>query len=258
MTPRLRATAALIMLAVVGLVAAEPAYVGKWKLNAARSQLSGDTVTIVSNADGTMTFDGQGFKYSFKVDGKEYPAPDGAMVSWAQPEPDAWDATVKAGGNIVVRYRVVVMGETMKLAGKLTKPDGSTRDFSVAYKRTTGGPGLLGKWISTEVTTPGLSMLEVAAAAPGGVTITDDTGTVFSGQFDGTVAPALGRLKGSTYATAFRKTGADGFEMKTSVAGQAMYTEVYSVSADGKTLTIDGTPVHAPTEKYKMVFDRIP
>jgi hypothetical protein len=28
------------------------------------------------------------------------------------------------------------------------------------------------------------------------------------------------------------------------------------VSADGQTLTIDGTPVNAPTEKYKVVFDR--
>ena len=255
MTPRLRATAALVMLAGVSLVAAEPAYVGKWKFNAARSQLTGDTVTISSGADGTMTFDGQGFKYSFKVDGKEYPTPDGARASWTQSEPDAWDVTIKAGGKVVVSYRAVVKGETMRLAGKLTKPDGTTSDFAVAYKRTTGGPGLVGKWISTEVTAP-VSLLEVAAAAPDGVTITDDTGAVFSGQFDGKVAPALGRLKGSKYTTIFRKTGANGFEMKTSVDGQPMYAEVYSVSADGKTLTIDGTPVNAPTEKYKVVFDR--
>ena len=255
MNPRLRTTAALIMLAGVSLVAAEPAYVGKWKFNAARSQLSGDTVTISSGADGAMTFDGQGFKYSFKVDGKEYPTPDGARVSWTQSASDAWDVTIKAGEKVVANYRAVVTGETMKLAGKVTKPDGTTSAFTVAYKRTTGGPGLVGKWISTEVTTP-VSLLEVAAAAPDGVTITDDTGAMFSGQFDGKVAPALGRLKGSKYATTFKKTGADGFEMKTSVDGQPMYAEVYSVSADGKTLTIDGTPVNAPTEKYKVVFDR--
>ncbi|AMY09217.1 hypothetical protein LuPra_02430 [Luteitalea pratensis] len=243
------------MLAGVSLVAAEPAYVGKWKFNAARSQLTGDTVTISSGADGTMTFDGQGFKYSFKVDGKEYPTPDGSRASWTQPEPDAWDVTIKAGGKLLVGYRAVVKGETMRLAGKLTKPDGTTSDFTVAYKRTAGGPGLVGKWTSTEVTMP-VSLLEVAAVAPDGVTITDDTGAVFSGQFDGTAAPGLGRLKGSKYTTIFRKTGANGFEMRTSVDGQPMYAEVYSVSADGKTLTIDGTPVNAPTEKYKVVFDR--
>jgi hypothetical protein len=35
-----------------------------------------------------------------------------------------------------------------------------------------------------------------------------------------------------------------------------MSTEIYSVSADGKTLSVDGTPTNAPTEKYKVVFDR--
>jgi hypothetical protein len=255
MSSCLRATAALIMLAGTGLVAAEPAYVGTWKLDVARSQLAGDTVTISSGDDGTMTFDGQGFKYSFKVDGKEYPTPDGARASWTQSQPDTWDTIIKAGGNEVARYRTVVSADTMKLNGKVTKPDGTRSDFTVAYKRTTGGPGLVGRWISTEVTAP-MTRLEVAAAAPAGVRITDDTGAVFSGQFDGPAAPALGRLKGSKYATSFRKTTADGFEMRTSVDGQPMYAEIYSVSADGKTLTIDGTPVNAPKETYKVVFDR--
>jgi hypothetical protein len=255
MKTRFRETAVLVMLAGASLVAAEPAYVGKWKFNAARSQLTGDTVTISSGADGTMTFDGQGFKYSFKVDGKEYPTPDGARASWTQSAPDAWDVMITAAGKTVISYRAVVKGETMKLAGKLTKPDGTTSDFTVAYKRTAGGPGLAGKWVSTEVTAP-VSRLEVAVTAPDGVTITDDTGAVFSGQFDGKAAPALGRLKGSKYTTIFSKSGGKGFEMKTSVDGQPMYAEVYSVSADGQTLTIDGTPVNAPTEKYKVVFDR--
>ena len=35
-----------------------------------------------------------------------------------------------------------------------------------------------------------------------------------------------------------------------------MSTEIYSVSADGKTLTIDGKPTNAPTETYKVVFER--
>ena len=255
MKTRLRAIAALVILAAVSLVAADPAYVGKWKFNAANSQLTGDTITIASGADGTMTFDQQGFKYSFKTDGKEYPAPDGSMASWTQSSPDAWDVVVKGGEKVVVTYHVVVKGETMSLAGKLPKPDGSTSDFSVAYKRMSGGPGLAGKWASTEVKAPVLQV-EVAAAAPDGVTITDDSGAIVSGQFDGKETPALGRLKGSKITTMFKRTGASGFEVTTKVDGKPMYAEVYSVSADGKTLTIDGTPTNAPTEKYKVVFDR--
>jgi len=88
------------------------------------------------------------------------------------------------------------------------------------------------------------------------VTITDDTGAVFSGQFNGQAAPALGRLKGSKYTCVFKKTGPSGFELTTNMDGKPMATDVYAVSADGKTLTVDGTPTNAPTEKYKLVFER--
>jgi hypothetical protein len=35
-----------------------------------------------------------------------------------------------------------------------------------------------------------------------------------------------------------------------------MYVDVYSVSPDGKTLTISGTPSNAKQETYKIVLDR--
>lgn len=239
----------------VSLVAADPSYVGKWKLNIAKSQLAGDTVTISQAADGMMTFDGQGFKYAFKTDGKEYPTPDGASASWTKASPDAYDVTVKGGGKTIATYHAVVKGEALSLSGKLSKADGTTSDFSAAYKRKSGGPGLAGTWISTDVKAP-ISTLDVSAAAPDGVSITDDSGATFSGQFDGKDSPALGRLTGSKIATAFKKAKANSFEVTNKVDGKAMSTEIYSVSADGKTLTIDGTPTNAPTEKYKVVFDR--
>jgi hypothetical protein len=251
----LRALSALVMLAVVPLVAADPAYVGTWKFNAAKSQLTGDTVTISSAPDGTMTFDGQGYKYTFKIDGKKYPTPDGASVSWTQASPDTWDVAITGDDKPIASYRAIVKADTMRLAGKLSKPDGTASDFNVSYKRNSGGPGLAGKWTSTEVTWP-ISRLDVAAAPPDGVTITDDSGAVFSGQFDGKVTPALGRLKGSKITSVFKKTGANSFELTTNIDGKALYVDAYSVSADGKTLTLNGTPTNAPTEKYKAVFDR--
>ena len=255
MKTRLRAVAAFVILAGVSLVAADPSYVGKWKLNAAKSQLTGETLTISRAADGMMTFDGQGFKYSFKTDGKEYPTPDGATVSWTQPSTDAYDVTIKGGGKPVATYHVIVKAEALNLTGKLSKADGTTSDFSAAYKRKSGGPGIAGTWISTEVKAP-VSTLVVSAAAPDGVSITDDSGAIFGGQFDGKETPALGRLRGSKITTVFKKAKANSFELTNKIDGKAMSTDMYSVSADGKTLTIDGTPTNAPTEKYKIVLDR--
>jgi hypothetical protein len=71
--------------------------------------------------------------------------------------------TIKGGGKPIATYHVVVKGEALNLAGKLSKADGTTSDFSAAYKRKSGGPGLAGTWISTEVKAS-ISTLEVAAA----------------------------------------------------------------------------------------------
>src|SRR5829696_7409827 len=172
MKTRLRAVAAFVVLVGASLVAADPSYVGKWKLNTAKSQLTGDTVTISKAADGMMTFDGQGFKYSFKTDGKEYPTPDGATASWTQTSPDAYDVTITGGGKPIATYHAVVKGDGLNLTGKLSKADGTTSDFSVAYKRKSGGPGLAGTWTSTEVKAP-ISTLDVAAEASDGVSISD-------------------------------------------------------------------------------------
>ena len=254
MKTRLRAVAAFVVLVGVSLVAADPSYVGKWKLNTAKSQLTGDTVTISKAADGMMTFDGQGFKYSFKTDGKEYPTPDGATAAWTQASPDTYDVTIKGGGKLIATYQAVVKGEALNLAGKLSKADGTTSDFSAAYKRKSGGPGLAGTWISTEVKAS-VSTLEVSAARPTAYRSRRQWCDV-RGQFNGKETPALGRLKGSKITTIFKKTTANSFEVTNRVDGKAMSTEIYSVSADGKTLSIDGTPTNAPTEKYKVVFDR--
>jgi len=250
-----RTIVAFVLLAGAPLAAADPAYVGKWKFNAAKSTLAGDSVTIGSGADGMMTFDSQGFKYSFKTDGKDYQAPDGSTVTWKPTSADAWDVSVMGDGKPIATYHVTINGATMNLAGKLFKQDGSSGDFSASYKRVSGSSGLAGKWTSTEVKPPVMS-LEVAAASPDGVTLTDDSGAMFQGQFDGKDMPAQGRLKGSKVSTTFKKSGASGFVMTTKVGGKEMVVETYSVSPDGKTLTINGTPSNAPTEKYKVVFDR--
>ena len=77
-----------------------------------------------------------------------------------------------------------------------------------------------------------------------------------SGQFDGKDTPALGMMAGSKTTFAFKKVNGSSFEMTSKLDGKAMYVEVYSVSSDGKTLTINGTPTNAKGETYKIVFDR--
>jgi len=242
-------------LCVVAVSAADPAYVGKWKLNTAKTSVTGDTVTIENAAGGMMKFNSQGYEYTFKTDGKEYPMPDGGTTSWKATSADVWDVTNHMKGKVSSTYHLVVKGDVLSVSGKSMKPDGGSMDFTSSYKRMAGGPGFLGKWMSTEVKMPA-SMLEITASGANGIAMKGDTGPIASGQFDGKDNPALGMMAGSKMTFAFRKINANSFEMTAKLDGKPMYVDVYSVSADGKTLTDDGTPSNAKQEKYKVVFDK--
>jgi hypothetical protein len=237
------------------LLAADAPYLGKWKVNVAKSKVTGDTVTIGQAAGGMMQFDAQGFSYSFKLDGKEYPMPDGGTTAWTATSATVWDVTNRLKGKVTNTYHLVLNGDQLATSGHAMKPDGGTIDFSSTYKRMTGGPGFAGKWMSTEAKMPSTT-LEIAANGADGLAMKDETGPICAGQFGGKDTAALGMMAGSKTTFALRKVSAGSFEITMKVDGKPLYVDVYTVSADGKTLTDDGTPANAKQETYKVVFDR--
>jgi len=240
---------------VTSVTAAEPPYVGTWKINTAKTSLTGDTVTIGPAAGGMLQFSSQGFAYTFKLDGKDYPMPSGGTTAWSQTSATIWDVANRLNGKVTNTYHLVLTGDTLAVNGLTMKPDGGTMAFSSSYKRVSGGPGFAGKWMSTSVKMP-VTVLEIASSGANGVSLKDDTGPVVNGQFDGRDNAAQGMMTGTKSTYSLRKISASSFELTSKLDGKPMYVDVYSVSADGKTLTIDGTPVNAKTETYKLVFDR--
>jgi hypothetical protein len=246
-------TCIVLVGAVVG--AADPAYVGKWKFNQAKSTVTGDTVTIGAAANGMMQFSSQGFSYTFKLDGKDYPMPDGGTTSWKATSATVWDVTNHTGGKVSATYHLTLNGETLGVTGKMMKPEGGSMDFSSTYKRVSGGPGFAGKWMSTEVKMPATTM-EIMASGSNGVMVKSDGSPMINCQFDSKDTPGLGMMAGPKTAVACRKTADGSIEITTKLDGKPMYVEVYTVSADGKTLTDTMTPVNAKSETSKMVFDK--
>jgi hypothetical protein len=248
--------ASLVMVGASLTAAADPAYLGKWKFNQAKSAVTGDTVTIGPAANGMMQFSSQGFTYTFKTDGKEYPTPDGGTTSWKATSSTVWDVTNHMSGKPSSTYHLALTGDMLAVSGKMMKPDGGSMDFSASYKRVSGGPGFAGKWMSTEVKMP-VTTMEIAAAGANGVTIKSDGSPMISCQFDGKDTPGVGMMAGSKSTFACRKVSDSSIEITAKLDGKPMYVDVYTVSADGKTLTDSGTPVNAKSEPYKLVFDKM-
>ena len=84
-----------LVVALVGTssqTAAQPSFAGTWKLNLAKSQMTGQTLSVEKTASGLMHFDiHHGFEFDFDLSGKEFPTPDGGTTSWREINPTTWE-----------------------------------------------------------------------------------------------------------------------------------------------------------------------
>ncbi len=237
------------------LAAADAPYIGKWKLNPGKSQLTGETVTIEKTASGSMRFEMSGISYTFDVDGKEYPTPDGGTASWKALNNALWEVTIRMNGKVAAVVRLTLEGNTLSVSASVTKPDSGTMDQTSRFARSSGGPGFLGKWKSTEVKAPAMSM-ELTPNGTDGLTLRfPEEGAACRAKFDGNDYPVTGPLVGDKVSCSLRRTGARSFEMTQKLNGKPVYLSRFSVSEDGNTLTNDASAVSAK-EPIKIVYDR--
>jgi hypothetical protein len=246
----------VMALAATSIMAAdEPSFNGSWKLNLAKSQLQGQTVTFEKTASGLMHFDMEGFGYDFDLKGTEYPTPDGGTIAWLETTPTTWVGTNRVNGKLIGTYSLSLAGDSMTFLMKLNKPDGSTLEQTTTSTRVSGGPGFLGKWKSTEVK-GAPTTVEIATKGKSQITIKyPEFQQVCTGKFDGKdcVIKEAGRV--SKFTVAFEKTGPSAFKMTTKLNGTPFYIDTVTLSPDGQALTDDGNAVSV-NEPVKLVYER--
>jgi hypothetical protein len=248
--------AVVVALACIASAAhAQPSFAGTWKLNLEKSQLTGQTLSIEKQPSGMMRFDMAGFAYDFDVSGKDFPTPDGGTTSWREVNPTTWEATNKVNGKPIASYTLTLKGNSIAAVMKATKPDGSALEQSSVWNRVSGGPGFLGKWKSTEMK-GAPSTLAIALDGANGITISyPEFQIACKASFDGKDYAMTGAGATMKQTLAFEKAGPNSIKMTTKIAGKPFYVDVLTLSADGKTLTDDGSPV-AAKEPVKAVYER--
>src|SRR6185369_7427141 len=135
-----------------------------------------------------------------------------------------------------------------------TNPDGKSVQQTSTDTRVSGGSGFAGKWKSGDVKGTSTTM-QITMEGATGITIkVPEYQQVVKGSFDGKDNPVMQAGQASKFTNAFTKTGSN-IKITTKLSGKVFAEDVYSISADGKTLTDDGTAT-ATNEKTKSVFDR--
>jgi hypothetical protein len=224
----------------------------------AKSDFGEATITFAQVGSDQMQFTAAGQSYTFRVDGKDYPAIFGRTASWKQIDATTWETVNKQDGAVVITDMTTLSadGKTATVTSKGSKPAGGTFEQTTVYERVSGGPGLVGKWKTKKVSTSAPTILEMTAAGSDGLTISIPDFKITSDvKFDGKDYPATGPDLPAGLTLAIQKTGPRSFDLTEKQNGKPLFQLSFTVSDDGKTLTEMGGPVGV-NEKFKAVYDR--
>jgi hypothetical protein len=219
---------------------AEDSFVGKWKLNPEKSQLSGLTYKVE---------DAGGNKYKFvfgddaemvTFDGKPHVTKYGSTWSVTKSGANAWKWTIKRDGKLIsdATWTVSADGATSDYVNEDMRPDGTTSHNETRLKRTGGTSGLVGTWESTEIKIGSPGTTEVAKWKDDGYSFVNPT---YKGRtefkLDGKEYADKGPRvpKGATVSA--KRVDDRAIEVTNKLKGKTVEVDRYEVSADGKTLT---------------------
>jgi hypothetical protein len=137
--------ALLVACVVTGtMLAATDPFVGTWKLNQAKSKITGEQVKIKALGANKYTIDFGDTSDTLVADGTDQPVHFGRTQSIAIEGPNVWKVVTKHEGRVLSSgtWTISKDGKTMDIEIRGKRPDGSTFNTHVATKRIAGTKGL--------------------------------------------------------------------------------------------------------------------
>jgi hypothetical protein len=243
------------VLAAGSAQAATSPFAGSWKMDLARSQLTGDTVTYTATAAGFES-SGGAVTYKFAIDGKDYPTLGDRTTAWSKAADGGWDMTTKASGKVLSKAHRTLSADGKKLMTTYTeyRPDGTTATEKDVYERVSGTTGLAGKWKDIKVDAVA-DAITIAIPSPGSFRLEDPIyKQVITGKTDGSPVTVTGPTIPPGASATFKANGANEWDYAYILKGKAITHGVMKVSADGKTLSDTSWAPGKEAEKSVSVY----
>jgi len=250
---------ALVCLLAGTLWAAGDPFCGKWKLNMEKSQFAGDEIKIqglggekykwtVGNVSDTITYDGT-----------DQPVHFGRTISMTPEGTNSWKMVIKKDGRVIssMIHSISEDGKTQTIKGTDTKPDGTTSDFDVTWKKVSGGSGWGGTWEEADVKFTSPDEWDISSYQGDGLTFnTPAYQDTLSMKFDGKDYEEKGPDVAPGSTSSGKRVNANTLDVTDKVKGEVMDHTKYEVSQDGKTLTltVQGT---GQKKAQTLVYDKI-
>ena len=237
---------AIVILAAAGTAfAADNPWVGKWKLDPSQSKLTGDTIHFASGKGGDMTYTSEGHTSKFKLDGQPYKTWSGAEAIWKKIDNNTFESHFTLNGTDlgVDTWTISSDGKSLKVESKGTRPDGSSFDRTADYTRVAGKSGLDGSWKSTKADVDADRTFDMTADGDQGMKWTiPEMKAAVSLKMDGKDYPAEGPTVPKGLTLAVTPVSSNSFKLMEKMNGMPLWHGTYTLSADGKKMTVVGSP----------------
>jgi hypothetical protein len=241
------------------LWAADDPFVGRWKLNPARSTFTGMQMKIDDLGGSKYKITSGNTSDTITADGTDQPTSEGDTVSIAPEGANAWKMVIKRKGTIVssMTHSLSPDGATQTIKGIENKPDGSTSDFTVEMKRVGNGSGWAGTWEQVKVEENSTHELDIDAYQESGLTFrSPDYRATVSMNFDGKSYGEVGPDASPDDAFSGTRADAHSLDLTFTMKGKVVEKRKYQISPDGRTLTITTLETGQPHARI-MVYDKL-
>jgi hypothetical protein len=248
MQPLFLRSALLASLIATSLSAQDP-FIGKWKLNLAKSKLAGQTIEI-QQVGGGYKFQEDEHSDIIFADGLDHPTHFGETMSITQKKTDTWAITYKNGDRVLMNtlWKVSKDGKTLTYTATGIRPNGIQFSNQLTAKRTGAGSGLAGKWetVSVNLSSPREIYIEPYESGGHFISFPGRKQTVRM-KFDGKDYPEEGPTVPPGSTSSGRRIDDRTTETTEKIKGKIIEVAKAAISPDGRTQKIVVTEPGDPT-----------
>lgn len=237
----------VVCLTIGTLWAANDPFVGKWKVNPAKSKIT-DEMKVEAVGENKYAFSfAPGAVDTIVADGTDQPTPDGTTLSVTVEGPNNWKVVrKKKDGRKIISAIWTLSADGKTLVDDFTQypPDGSPITVHLTYRRGAGSSGFPGTWDSVS------SGLDSSIA---GIELAIQP---YEGDGLSLVSPIVGGTQNIKFdGKDSRRVNQRSLELTNKSQGKIRVTE-FELSEDLKTLTISVRLVGEKELGTTLVFDR--
>ena len=247
----------MLCLSAARLPAQDP-FLGKWKLNLAKSKLTGQKIAIEALPDNAYRFQEDEHSDVIFADGLDHPNHFGETMAITKKTPTEWAIVYKKDGAILLEtvWKVSRNGKVLTYTATGIRPNGQRFNNEMTAKRVSGKTGLPGAWETVGVRLSSPREIYITPFERDGQTL------LFPGRketiqmrFDGRDYAEQGPTVTDGATTSGRRIDERTIETTEKVKGKVIETAKITISADGATQTIVITEPGDPAPVV-LVYER--